>query len=260
MKYLKTAGLCLVSMLMMSMALAATASAAPGKPVWEGCLKSAPGTKYLELDCEVASGSGEWGWAEIANTDHVVSTAFTISLTDTKTTVGESTVVCTKGGRNSGTVGPGKYDRVELARVEKASENCRATKGGCKETGVEEVAGVNLPWQTEVFETEKKFLTKLTTVNGTGEPGWRVKCDSLLGSREDTCTTEPGKEESLVLENKTTVNARGFTELLVYATFEKAHLSKCSEGGAESGKILGTSAILLANASNEVTEQGLRLH
>src|SRR5258708_18938797 len=189
MKHLKIAGLCLVAMLVMGMALAATASAAPGKPVWEGCLKSAPGTKYESSACQKVGTTNEWGWEEIKNTDKVVSVGFTITLTDTGATGGSSKIQCFKGAEDEGSVGPGNKDRVEVARVKEPKKNCTRIEGGCKAGEVEEVEGANLPWQTEVFETEKMKITNLTSIKGGGkEPGWKVKCNTLIASKEDTCT------------------------------------------------------------------------
>ena len=59
MKSIRIAGLCLVSMFAMSMAVSSTASAAP---VWEGCLEGSTTTKYKDSSCTVAEAGGSAGW------------------------------------------------------------------------------------------------------------------------------------------------------------------------------------------------------
>jgi hypothetical protein len=257
MKYLKTAGLCLTSMLVMSMAVASSASAV----VWEGCLKGGTSaSKYETSNCQKTESGGEWGWEEFKTTDRVISVGFTISLKDDNTLLGSSAVVCTKGGRDSGSVGPKGFDRIELAFVEKASENCTRLEGGCKAGEIEAVEGANLPWQTEVFETEKKFLTKIAGTKSGKEPGWIVKCNTLGGKITDECLTAAGKEESVELTNKETKNGTKI-ELLVLATFERKQKANCTQGlESETGSILGQSAILLAKETgNEPSGNGLRI-
>ncbi len=240
-KPLTIAGLCLAAMVVMSMAVsAATASAAS---VWEGCLEGSTTTKYESSSCVKALSTGKFGWKEITNTDKVTTTGFTITLTDTKTAAGRTTVICTAGGEEVGTVGPGDFDRIEAAKVKEAKTNCRGT-GGCKETGVEEVVGVHLPWQTKLSETEKKVLDTIEN-SGAGEPGWKVKCESILGKETDECESEGSSLlESAILENKLTGGVQ-----LVSATFQKAHLAKCSKGGAKSGEVAGRGAILLSSGA-----------
>jgi hypothetical protein len=246
MKHLKVAGLCLVSMLMMSMAVsAATASAAP---TWKGCLSGGSTTKYSNDGCVTAEAGGSWSWQEIKNTDKVTTTGFTITLTDRNTAVGRTTVICIAGGEEVGTVGPGEFDRIEAAKVNEAKTNCRGT-GGCKEKGVESVTGVNLPWQTKLSEKEGKILDTIEN-SGKGEPGWKVECESLLGKETDECVSEGAEKlESALLENKLTNGVQ-----LVLAKFETAHKAKCSKGGVESGEVAGLGAILLST-----TGQGLRV-
>jgi len=250
MKSIKIAGLCLVSMFAMSMATTSTASA---NPVWEGCLEGANVTKYLNSHC-VTLGAGNFGWKEIGNTDHVVSVGFTILLTDTKATGGSSTIRCLAGGRGSGTVGPGGFGRVELAFVENAKENCERESGGCKAGEVEAIEAIHMPWQTKLSEKEGKILENIEN-SGNGEPGWKVKCNTLLGKQTDECesTPETGPEKA-ILEDKLVNGVQ-----LVFGTGEGAVKQKCSQGGNNSGEAKGFGALLLATANNVATEVGLRV-
>jgi len=256
MKHLKIAGLCLVSMFVMGMAVAGTASAAVR---WEGCLLGGTATRYTNETCTVAGiGAERWSWQEIKNTDRVISIGFTLTLTDKNTIAGVSKVRCTAGGVNSGSVGPENFDKVELARVEKAKENCRALEGGCKTEGIKAVEGIHLEWQTTVVEVGGVFTDTLEGGGAGKEPGWKVECETLLGNTIDECESEVGKPETATLEN---VKSRreNKEEQLILATFNKARLSTCSLGGKESGVVEGQAAILLGTANNEHSLHGLRL-
>ncbi len=138
MQYMKVAGLCLVALLLMSMAVAATATAAPH---WGTCEKGASGTKFAEEECGEAAGKGEWAWSEIKGTENSEGRA-TLLLVDEAI---KAEVACT--GLFEGSFGPGKYSRIETAKYE-----CTALKG-C-ESGTAKAIDKNLPWQEELFETE----------------------------------------------------------------------------------------------------------
>ncbi len=233
-----------IGKVMLGLAIAAffgvAAMPAPAAPVWERCSEGTEkeaSTKYSSNQCTKAESSGKWQWNEITGTEKIKGTVLTLTLKDL--TAGplkeKSTVRCSKGGEEEGTVGP-SYDQVliEKAVVKEASKNCARVEGPCKAGEVEEVKGVNLPWWEEPFETEKKFLTKIET-SGEGEPGWAVKCATALGSKTDTCTSEgESKFEEELLEN--TVSS---SILFVRATFKKAHKADCTEGGKESGEMEG---------------------
>ena len=225
MRSIKIAGLCLVAMFAVSMAISAAASAAA--PVWLQCREGASGTKYEDNNCTVLDSTGKWGWQELATTEKVL-TFGTLTLKDNKTLAGVSEVIC--GGTDTGTVGPGKYDRIESVSVK--TSQCKAVKV-CE--NVEEVEARDLPWQTELFETEKTVRDKITEVSGSGEPGWKVKCKApILGSTTDECLTESGKEASTLVEglNK---------NLVIDFRFEsKSGKAKCTQGGKESGEVIGT--------------------
>jgi hypothetical protein len=191
MRFIRIAGLCLVALAAMAMATAATASA---QPVWQVNGTEVKGT-------EKVMGSG------------------TLRLADTKTLAGESAVQCS--GTTTGTIGPGKFDRVETITV----ASCKPIKV-CE--NVETVKPVHLPWQTELYETESKVLNKISEISG--EPGWTVTCKTPLGSKTDECATEAGKEGNEVQTN-VTPNELG--------TFNPTSKAKCTEGGKESGKVEG---------------------
>ncbi|MGH2853478.1 MAG: hypothetical protein ACRDLF_04710 [Solirubrobacteraceae bacterium] len=210
------------------------ATSALASPIWEQCSEGGSATKYSSNQCSKAEGGGKWQWNELAGTEKFRGLFSTLTLRDTKTPEKESVIRCTKGVEE-GTVGPDNEGLViEKAEVKEASKNCVRLEGPCKAEGVEKVEGVDLPWQQEFSETEKKFSTAVEPF-GTGEPGWNVTCKTILGSTSDTCTTESAsKEEGESLEN---VLTGGVSSII--ASLKKLHKAKCSVGGAESGVVEG---------------------
>jgi hypothetical protein len=254
MKRLNIAGLCLVSMLVMGMALAGNASAAP---LWLLCLPNAKG-KFLDPAC-LKAGEGKWESESLGTrTDKVVGVGFTIRMEDAKTSVGKTVVQCGHGV-GAGTIGPGNKALMTEVKIQAPKTECEAVEGGCKKGEVEKIEGRNLPWQVEIFETEKKFLTKIESTTSGKEPGWAMECNTLLGSKTDVCEQEAGKPEFAELANKRSGPKE--EELLVLGTFEKKRHQDCSEGGVESGSVAGQIAILLAKANaNEPNGLGLSLN
>jgi hypothetical protein len=210
---------------------------------WEECQagkeKEAP-TKYTSDEChEAASGNaGKWQWSEALETEKIKGVGFTITLTDTKATGGSSKVRCTAGLEMTGSVA-GAGSKIETAEVSSPATNCTSVTGGCKTTGIEEVKGVHLPWAAFWSENAGKAVTLIQN-GGSGEPGWEVVCDTVLGKITDTCESESTeKDEEATLEN---VFSSGVS--LVTATYAKAHKAKCSVGGAEAGEEEGKIALL----------------
>ncbi|MGH2853387.1 MAG: hypothetical protein ACRDLF_04250 [Solirubrobacteraceae bacterium] len=225
-------------MLLMGMALAGTAAAAP---LWLLCLEGIGLTKYSDNQCIEASGTGKWQSLGIASgkTDTVRLLAFSLQLEDT----GAGTKVeCNDVGIPGTGVGviegpnKGKITKFELTSPEK--EGCKVLKGflTCTAGKLTNVKGANLPWNTEVFTTENKSLTRILN-SGAGEPGWSVTC----GGATDSCVTEStASSESTELNNAVTNGV-----LLVKSRFESKGEAKCSVGGAKAGKVRGLIAILL---------------
>lgn len=233
MKHLKTAGLCLVSMLVVGMALAGNAVATP---LWLVCLEGTEGvtpTKYTSEHCTEAAKENKGKWESVeAKTSYTVGiTQLTLTLKDTKTLLGEAEVRCDSGGSVKGIVGPGNKAEVTSNTVEKASENCRGLKI-CEEKGVEKVEGVDLPWKTELSEAEGAIRAKLEGTGGGA--GWKINCKTSLGSMEDVCTSETGKSQEATLENLITIRVAN-EPLVLWKLFPPPRL-KCSLGGAESGE------------------------
>jgi hypothetical protein len=234
MKSMRIVGFCLLSMFAMSMALAGTAQAK-----WEQCSEGPEGslpTKYKNHLCEEAapSNAGRWQWNEVVGTEEVRIKG-SLRLADTNTIAGEAAVECS--GESIGDIGPGQFARIQTVTTN--AEQCRPLKV-CEK--VEEFEARNLPWQVEAYNTEGKHLSKLVgTTNG--EPGYKLKCKApIVGSITDECIQEEGKPESILLENKATG-----TELLVLATFQHLRKPHCTQGGKESGSVMGSVAILKAN-------------
>ncbi len=211
MRFIRIAGLCLVALAAMAMATAATASAAP---VWEQ------------------------NGTEVKGTEKVMGTG-TLKLKDTKTLLGTSEVEC--GGAEKGTIGPGSLDRVEVIEVQ--ASQCAAKKV-CE--NVEEITAKGLPWQTEVYESGKELRDNIKTT-GNGEPGWRVKCKTIGGSKVDECLAEAGLVPSTKVTNET---VKG----VVVSEFEEEHSpkAKCTEGGAKSGAVVGLITLLSATAGSRI--------
>jgi hypothetical protein len=235
MKFIRIAGLCLVAIFAMGAVAANSASAAL---VWEHCETEKENTtvsKWTTDQCRTAASMAAAGfsWQEVKGTEKVV-THGSLLLTDTKVPIeGSVSVQCT--GKDSGTVGPGKHDRIEeITEIQcAAGEHCEKLEG--------EVKPLNLPWQTELVETEGGRDT-LKAVNGKGA-GWSVTCKVLGITKTDECTTEEG---STSVANVLTPGVPG--ELLVLADFEaKSALANCTVGGSKSGEVQGTIATLQAS-------------
>ena len=178
MKLLRTAGLCLVAMFAMSMVAAVSASAEV--PAWEHCTKgkvaTEPPTKYTEHQCEVGSPTtGEWEWREVNGTEKVVSQG-SLLLSDNEITILKIKVQVSCTGKDEGTVGPKKLDKIDRRFNMKYTcsndENCEAGHAI-------EAKAANLPWQTELVEEGAgKVRDKITNTGTTEatEPGWEVTC------------------------------------------------------------------------------------
>jgi hypothetical protein len=241
---LNLAALCLGTILVMSMALAGSAAAAP---LWLVCLEGSGLTKYESSKCLKASGTGKWQSVGVpaGKTITVKLVVLTLLLKDTSTLLGESEVQCYgKGTRGEGVIEEGGKGTIRAFEVEKPTENCRGIKT-CKEKEVEEVKGVNLPWKTEVVEEGGGFVTKILAGVSGKEPGWKVTCKTSIGSQSDECLIESASvAEQLALINEVTKTS-GTEELLVKAHFTSNGEGKCSIGGAKASEITGKLAILL---------------
>ena len=249
MKHLKVAGLCLVSMLVMGMALAGNASAAKPALLWLLCLEegtsgTAP-TKYLSNQCtETNAGlTGKWQSSGLSCgtkcSDTVRLLAFSLILTDKGTGV---SVHCPDVGIAWGLIESGKLIIKVAESKDPKGEGCTVTGSFLTCTGTSALTGlhaVNLPWTAELTETENKYLSTITKTTG-GKPGWAVEC----GGATDTCEEETGKPELAFV-------GQGITKgvLLVLLSFENIVKAKCSIGGKEEGTVQGLIAILLWNGN-----------
>jgi hypothetical protein len=241
MKSIKIAGLCLVSMLMMSMALASAASAAP---LWLVCLEGTAATsKYSSNQCSKTEAGGKWESVSLGTkSDTVNIVAYSLKLADTGTGV---EIECPLGSNGWGLIeGPNK-GQIKVAEIVNAGVNCKVLKGAALCKKIEKVNGVNLPWKTELFEEKEKLLTKLEKGAGAaGEPGWLVKCE---GVPVDICTSPPGEPEQLELLNA--FGGSAGTQLQVVGRFEERSKGNCTVGGNGKGTIRGLVAILLWNGN-----------
>jgi len=250
MKFVKIAGLCLVSMLMMSMALAGTAAAAP---LWLLCLEgtNAGNTKYKDSQCTEASSTGKWESVSIGTkSDTVRAVALSLRLEDAKGELGAAVIVKCPVVKGGGGLVEGNLLIVREARAPSPSTECTGEGTGlfkvCKTSSLEAVEGVDLPWKVEISASGGTYTGKIQP-DGNGEPGWRVKCAGV----EDNCLSEgPGTLE----ETSGTAGVVTAGVLLVLAKFKGTGKAKCTQGGAGAGHVQGFVAILLSNGN------GLSLH
>jgi hypothetical protein len=198
-------------------------------PVWEGCVEGASGTKYESNQCTKVNSTGKFGWAELKSEEKFKGTGSTVSLTDTKATGGRATIECNAGGEEEGVVTTGGAGKITGAKVKEAKTNCTRVSGGCNTGEVESVEGVHLPWKMTLSKTEAGL--DVIENSGSGEPGWKIACNTPLGKVTDECVTEgEGKLESALVEDAVPN---------VLAAFEGARKTKCSMGGKESGELEG---------------------
>lgn len=210
-----------------------------------------PLTKYKDNQCKEFAGGGlegKWqseGLKAGQTTTVKLALAATLTLRDTKTPLGESGVQCYKGVKGEGVIEVEGKGKIRAFEVEKPKEKCRGKKV-CKETEVEEVKGVNLPWNIEIISEGTKIAN-----SGAGEPGWAVKCNTPLGSKTDTCTSENKEYEEIELKG---VVVAGIS--LVEGLFAKTVNINCTEGGKGSGQIEGSTAIFDSKGEGLQFKQG----
>ncbi len=237
MRYVRLAS-CLAVMFVVSMVAAGTASAAPH---WLVCSEgTGSSTKYGNNQCETASSSGKFEWVEPKTTEAVISRG-SLKLEANAPIVGEVEVTC--AGRDAGWIGPNGKD--EITEVEATA--CKAGKSCEKIENAKGVAEpVNLPWNTELKETEGLIHDAIRAGPSGKEPGWKVICKVLGKKEENVCTSEKGL---VVLENKDTPGLAG--ALLVLANFINPNKPKanCTATGTETGNVSGSIAILLASGA-----------
>ncbi len=227
----KIVGLCFVSVFVVSMVAAGTASAAP---YWLVCLPATSGstaTKYSEHQCVKAEAGGGWEWSELENTELPVKARSTLTLEDEVVAGTTAAVACS--GVEEGTIGPGRTGTITgISEIKcEKGENCSTLEKNAEP--------VNLPWATELYETEGTIRIALLN-SSEGAPGWKVEC-SIGGIKEkDECTSEGANAAA---ENKTTPG------LLVSVAFPKPNDPKatCTLTKKETGDVLGSSAISLVN-------------
>jgi hypothetical protein len=230
MSRLKIVALCAVAVAIAGVVAVGTASAAP---VWESCRSGAAGTKFTGNQCTEASGAGEFGWAEIKNTEAAEGTG-TLRLTDNVPIIGNVSINC--AGVSSGDAGPGRFGRIATISVLQCSagENCEILE--------KKLVPMNLPYQGELFETEKKVEGKTTgTIEG-HEPAAEVTCKVLGKSETVICEyTVGGTPEIGSFENRSIA-----TILSVLLTALKVSKQNCTKGKGEQA---GSGSIKLASGA-----------
>ncbi len=198
-----------------------------GNGKWEQCAEGSSGTKYSTNQCTTASGSGKDQWSEVTGTEAAVSKG-SLLLKDTKTIAGVAEVECYTEAE--GVVGPKQSDKINAVKV----IGCRAVK--VCEAGTAKAEALNLPWQTEAYDTEGKHFDALTG-DGSGKPSWKITCKVIKIEKSDTCKLEGA--EVLELKNESTAGS-----LLVKGAFQHKRKAECTEGGKEAGESTGSLATL----------------
>ncbi len=218
----KVAGIILAASFAVSMFASASASAA-----WEQCATEKAATaksKYTTNQCTTASGGTvEWAWQAASGSESVRSRG-SLKLEDIKEGIESE---C--------------YNEWEgtLSKVEKVTVlSCRSLKG-CEASTIE-LEARDLPWKTEQYDTEGKAFQVLKEEGADGEPGWAISCKILKVKDTDTCKYDGPETQELV-----NVNSSG--ELLVSTTFQHSGKMMCTLGGADSGEVTGSLALLKTN-------------
>jgi hypothetical protein len=253
MKFVRIAGLCLASMLMMSMALVGTANATP---LWLLCLEGKEGslpTKYTTNQCTTAASENKGKWESVSigtKSDTVRAVALSLRLEDAKGELGAAVIVKCPVVKGGGGLIEGNVLIVREARAPSPSTECTGEGTGlfkvCKTSSLEEVEGTNLPWKVEISASAGTYTGKIQP-DGAGEPGWKVKCAGV----EDSCLSEGA---GTLEETSGTAGVVTAGVLLVLAKFKSTGKADCSVGGKEQGHVQGFVAILLSSGN------GLSLH
>jgi len=240
---LKLAGLALASMLLVGMALAGSAAAGP---LWATCQEVVSGlTRYKDSNCEEAEPStGKWSEASLAGTEKSIATG-SLTLIDSKLGI---EVSC--WGEAYGLVGESNVGRIE--KVENIS--CSSLKG-CEKTSTPTAKAVNLPWKTELTETEGRLGASLKSEVSGKAAGWAVKCKVAKLEDTDECTTNNGLV-TLVGPAYTKGFFSGTNRWLVLNEFLNAsvHKANCSLGGAEAGEVKEHLAVLAYRFNGSTNE------
>ncbi len=106
-----------------------------------------------------------------------------------------------------------------------SASNCKPSPG-C--SAVRAFLPVNLPWNTELYETAGTIRDRIVS-GGSGTPEWQFECDTLEGYRVEKC----GLNTSLAAIN-------GAIEGAVILQFDAAtNKTGCGFGGAETGQWQG---------------------
>jgi hypothetical protein len=198
----------------------AAATPALATPTWQVCtnLEAKIGS-YEDAKCSKEKEEGGFEWLEVTGTEKVVGKG-TVALGAKAPIIGIVEVKCSVA--DEGVVGPANLDKVTKVTFEKctAGTNCEKLEGNAEPR--------NLPWKTELFETEKTIHDK-TTSGGSGEPGWKATCKVLGKNETNECTSE---HTTALLENMSGD---------VNTVFEsKSGKSNCTTTGKETGEIKGT--------------------
>jgi hypothetical protein len=157
-----------------------------------------------------------------------------------------SAVECEPGAvTDEGTAGPGAVDEtigvnftVSKCKPAAKAENLSKEKVANLCEKVEAMAPVDLPWKTEIEESNWDLISQ----NGKGQPGYLVECKTIIGKVDDVCTTK--EEATRALVELVNLAAEGAEPKLVDGIFLENPLvasqaATCTVGGAENGLVKG---------------------
>jgi hypothetical protein len=160
---------------------AAATSALGAKPVWQVCtnLEAKIGL-FEDKGCTKEKAGSEYEWLEVTGTEKTMEKG-TVALKVTDSTI-KVEVKCSTTGE--GVIGPKSLGRVTKATFEK----CTSSEHTFCPEPVSTIA-VDLPWNEELFETEKAIRDRLEN-SGKGAPGWEAACGEGTEKIVDRCFSE----------------------------------------------------------------------
>jgi len=177
-------------------------------------------------------------------------TEMSLELTDTKTLLGSSAVLCS--AILAGTIGPEAGDEIvevlNLAKEKISSTPLSGTALECTEVKICEEAlvwPVNLPWLTEIegMEAEPSMLDKFFGSGGK-EPGFEIECMKTIAKPVDECV---GATSAELAEGTSETN------MLVLFNSEAPVSSEaltCSQSKEKTGDVKGEGNIRLTSGKS----------
>jgi hypothetical protein len=198
---------------------------------WGQCQTEKEG-KFANSECK-GTGKG-WEWKQLQVKEAVESKG-TLTLADTKGGIFGEEVKIECSGFGEGTVGPGTEGEITNITAEKGGTNktikCKTLAGICPSP---ELESRNLPWETELVQTEKEIRAYAHAHPKGGLPGLIVNCSGT----QDECVEGHASAKISNAKNGQEVEAERDA---------RSGLQNCTRGGAGSGIIVGVISVKQKN-------------